>query len=367
MTKIIKVDLGERTYPIIIQPGILGRIGDTLKRKALSVKRNEPSNRFIIITDNNVASIYLNKVIASLKRTGFKSLYKILPTGETQKSLATANKIYDFLVKHKIERNDIIIALGGGVVGDLAGFVAGTYKRGLGLIQVPTSLIAQADSSIGGKTAVNLDSGKNLVGLFYQPELVLIDPLLLKSLPEKEFCNGMAEVIKTALIKDKKLFEMLRDKHKEIINLNPNVLETILARAIRIKVNIIEQDEKDTKGQRILLNYGHTIGHILEASGKYKHYKHGEAISIGMMFSAKIAQRMKLVGYDFVKTQSELLKMYHLPTMLKKQIDLSEMISFLHQDKKIKGGKISEVLPNRIGSASIYNVPLSIIRNAFIE
>jgi len=149
--------------------------------------------------------------------------------------------------------------------------------------------------------------------------------------------------------------------------LNPSVLEAILNRAIRIKVNIVEQDEKDTKGQRILLNYGHTIGHILEASGKYKHYKHGEAISIGMMLSAKIAQRMRLVGHDFIKTQNEILKVYHLPTIFKKQISFSEMLKFLHQDKKIKEDKISEVLPNRIGSARIYHIPLSIIKTTFIK
>ncbi len=170
MTKIIKVHLGERTYPIIIQPGLIGKIGTlTALRSPLYARR------FVIITDNNVASLYLNKVITSLKRTGFKSLYKILPAGEPQKSLATANKIYDFLIKHKIERNDIIIALGGGVIGDLAGFVASVYKRGVPYLQIPTTLLAQIDSAIGGKTAIDLIQGKNLVGAFCQPRLIVSD------------------------------------------------------------------------------------------------------------------------------------------------------------------------------------------------
>jgi 3-dehydroquinate synthase len=363
MAKTINVHLGRKSYPIVIQNRLLDKIGFILKHRL----KSNPSFRCVIITDKNVASLYLDKVISSLNKHRFKWYYLILPPGENQKSYSNVNKLYEFLIKNKIERNDLIISLGGGVVGDIAGFVAGTYKRGIGLVHIPTSLIAQADSSIGGKTAINYSSVKNLIGMFYQPNLVIIDPHALKTLPENEFNNGMAEIIKVALIKDKHLFKILRIKHKAITNLNPAVLEALLYRAIRIKVNIIERDEKDIKGQRILLNYGHTIGHILESLGKYKYYKHGEAIAIGMMIAAKIAQQMKLIRHNFIKKQAEILEMYCLPSTINKQINLPEAFKFLCQDKKIKDGKIQEVLPNRIGSARVYKISLSLIRTAFIK
>ncbi|MDI6787212.1 MAG: 3-dehydroquinate synthase family protein, partial [Planctomycetota bacterium] len=258
--KVIRVSLAEQSCPIIIQQGLINKTGKYLK----SLIDKSPLSRFIIITDRNVASCYLNKVILSLKKEGLKSIQIILSPGERQKSLETAKRLYDFLIKNEIERNDIIIALGGGVIGDVAGFVAGTYKRGLRLVHIPTSLIAQIDSSIGGKTAVNLSAGKNLIGVFYQPETILVDPLVLKTLPKREFYNGMAEVIKTAVIGDAKLFRLLVENHAKIIKLDPATLEIILSRCIKIKAAIVEMDEKDNKGKRILLNYGHTIGHMLE-------------------------------------------------------------------------------------------------------
>src|SRR3989339_1749068 len=245
MTKIIKVRLGARSYPIIIQPGLINRIGRSLALFKFS-------GNAIIITDRNVASLYFNKVVSSLRKSGLTCLSCIIPAGEEQKSLATVNRIYDFLLRNKIERGDVIIALGGGVIGDMAGFAAGTYKRGMRLIQVPTSLMAQVDSSIGGKTGVNHPLGKNLIGMFYQPSAVLIDPLVLKTLPRREFSNGMAEVIKAAIIKDAGLFRLLSDTHHQIMELNPAILETMITRAIMVKKQLVEQDEFDTKGKRTL-------------------------------------------------------------------------------------------------------------------
>ena len=355
MTKIIKVNLGERSYPIIIQPGLLNRIGRILSLLQFSGKA-------VIITDKNIAPLYLGQVVSSLKKAKIKCISYIIPAGESQKSLATVNRIYDFLLRNKIERSDIIIALGGGVIGDLAGFAAGTYKRRIKFIQIPTSLLAQVDSSIGGKTGVNHSSGKNLIGMFYQPSAVLIDPVVLKTLPESEFANGMAEVIKAAIIKDAKLFRLLTNKHNQIMELNPAVLEEMLLRAIMVKKNLVEQDEYDTKGKRILLNYGHTVGHILESLGQYRHYKHGQAVAIGMMAAARIACRMGLIGKDFIGRQAALLKLYKLPVTPNKPIRFSQAVKFLSQDKKIIKGKIEEVLPHRIGLAKTCQIPLNKFR-----
>ena len=351
----IKVNLCERSYPIIIQPGLINRIGRILSLLQFS-------GNAVIITDKNIAPLYLNKVISSLRKSGLKCLPYVIPTGESQKSLATVNKIYDFLLRNKIERSDIIISLGGGVVGDMAGFVAGTYKRGIKFIQIPTSLLAQVDSSIGGKTGVNHALGKNLIGMFYQPSAVLIDPLALKTLPRREFSNGMAEVIKAAIIKDAKLFKLLTNKHHQIMDLNPTILEEMLAHAIMVKKQLVEQDEYDTKGKRILLNYGHTVGHILESIGAYRHYKHGQAVAIGMMAAARIACRMGLIGNDFISHQAGLLKMYKLPVTPNKPIRFSQAVKFLAQDKKIIKGMVAEVLPHRIGLAKAYQIQLNKFR-----
>ena len=366
MTKIIKVNLGERSYPIIIQPGLIGKIGEALRRGAwstfASLSVNSKRSRCVIITDRNVASLYLNKVSSSLKKSGIKCISYIIPAGESQKSLATVNKIYDFLLRNKIERSDIMIALGGGVTGDITGFVAGTYKRGMKFIQAPTSLMAQVDSSIGGKTGGNHASGKNLIGMFYQPSAVLIDPLALKTLPKQEFANGMAEVIKAAIIKDAQLFRLLANKHSQIMGLNPDALEEMLARAITIKKNLVEQDEFDIAVKRILLNYGHTVGHILESLGQYRRYKHGQAVAIGMMAAARISCRMGLIGKDFIGQQATILKLYKLPVTPDKPIKFSQAIKFLAQDKKIIKGMVAEVLPHRIGLAKAYQIPLNKFR-----
>jgi 3-dehydroquinate synthase len=374
MTKIIKVNLGERSYPIIIQNGLLGEIGtlNALRSPKRSDGRKHAkggapggtlyARRIVIITDKNIAPLYLSQVASSLKKAGIKRISYVIPAGEKQKSPATVNKIYDFLLRNKIERSDIIIALGGGVVGDITGFAAGTYKRGIKFIQIPTSLMAQVDSSIGGKTGVNHPLGKNLIGMFYQPSAVLIDPLVLKTLPKQEFSNGMAEVIKAAIIKDAQLFRLLTNKHSQIMGLNPAVLEEMLTRAIMVKKNLVEQDEFDIAGKRILLNYGHTVGHILESLGQYRRYKHGQAVAIGMMAATRIACRMGLIGKDFIGQQAGLLKLYKLPVTPTKPIRFSQAIKFLAQDKKILKGMVAEVLPHRIGLAKAYQIPLKKFR-----
>lgn len=281
----------------------------------------------------------------------------VIPAGEGQKSLKRANALYDFLIKNRFERTDTIVALGGGVVGDLAGFVAATFLRGVNFIQIPTTLLAMVDSSIGGKVAVNHRFGKNLIGAFYQPKAVLIDPLVLRTLPKREFYNGMAEVIKAAVITPQRrrghrdLFSFLKNKRNEIISRKMPVLEEIIRRAITIKRDIVQKDEFDRKGIREVLNYGHTIGHAIEATSRYK-YRHGEAIALGMVAANNIGLKMGITNKGFAQELAELLKSYHLSN--KNQFNqINPLTKLLKRDKKVKSGKVHFVIPQTIGKIRI--------------
>lgn len=342
----IYVDLGKNNYPIHIESGSLSRIGNLLK-SILPLSANVE-----IVTNNLIGHLYGNIVQDSLESNGIKSDIIKIPDGEEYKSLEWAGKVFDAFIEHQMNRNSAVIALGGGVIGDLAGFVAATFMRGISLIQVPTSLIAQVDSSVGGKTAVNHPKAKNLIGVFYQPTYVLIDIDVLKTLPEREFRSGLAEVVKHGVIMDKELFEYMEGNISKILALDPQSMEQIVARSCKDKVTIVEQDEKE-QNIRAILNYGHTVGHGIESVTEYRMFRHGEAISIGMIVAGRIAVNRGILKEENLIRQSNLLKAYGLPVTFP-DLDIDSIINAIYLDKKIKEtGRLRFVLPKDIGEAII--------------
>ena len=345
------VKTATQSYPIFIGYGLLDKLGEKMKKAALS-------GTATIISDEDVFSLYGSKVEGILKDTGFAVNSFVVPPGEETKSTDYAIKIYDFLVEHRAERDDIIIALGGGMVGDLAGFVAATFLRGMPWIQVPTSLVAMVDASIGGKVGINHPEGKNLVGAFYQPNLVLADPQTLTTLPRRELTSGWAEVIKHGLILDEKYVQFLEDNVDRLIELEPELLTQAVARSAAIKAQVVSQDEKEREGKRTILNYGHTIAHGLEAATQYKHFLHGEAVAIGMMGAAKLSQRLGLLPSATVKRQQALLQKFGLPPSMpvkrsNLRLSLAGITKAMEVDKKVRGKKIRWVLLQDIGKTVI--------------
>ncbi|MEO0293266.1 MAG: 3-dehydroquinate synthase [candidate division WOR-3 bacterium] len=337
--KIIKIKTSSKTYPIIIGY-------DLFEKDYLNIS---PTNKVVVISNPLISSLYYYEIENILRKKGLNSLIFTIPSGEKYKTLDTVKDVYDFLLKEKMDRSGTILALGGGVIGDLGAFVASTFKRGIPIFHIPTTLIAQVDSSIGGKTGVDHPLGKNMIGTFYQPEKVIVDIKKLLSLPEKEFRNGLAEVIKYGIIKDAKLFYLLEEKQKEILNRDIPTLLEIVTRCIKIKKEVVEKDEKEEKGKREILNYGHTIGHIIETLTNYSKYTHGEAIAIGMVEEAKLALKEKILRErDFLRIQ-ELVSKYQLPTSLPDNINYKEMRKFVAQDKKVRNGKIRLPVPKGIG------------------
>lgn len=355
----ISVKLGDRCYQAGVEAGLL----------SLRVELPDSYGRCAVITDANVARLYGMRIRAALSRPGLGVHVFAIPPGERSKTLSTVESLAQKLVAAGIERTDIIVALGGGVVGDLAGFLAATYMRGVDCLQIPTTLMAQVDSGIGGKTAVNLKDGKNLIGAFHQPVAVLIDPAVLRTLPRRHFNNGMAEVIKTAVIGDAGLFRYLEENAAGIRALKPAPLEHLLTKCLRFKARIVEQDERDT-GIRAILNFGHTVGHALEAAGAYRIFLHGEAVSVGMAAAAKIAERMGMTSAKTTRRLAALLKEFNLPTSLgrMKNFDPGSLIPTMMADKKVRGGELTFVLPQRIGTVSICRgVPPDLVKEALNE
>ena len=339
------VETTTQSYPVFVGYGLLDKLGEKMKKAALS-------GTATVISDENVFSIYGSKVEGVLKGASFAVNSFVVPPGEETKGMDYASKIYDFLVKHRAERNDIIIALGGGMVGDLAGFVAATFLRGMFWVQVPTSLVAMVDASIGGKVGVNHPEGKNLIGAFYQPNLVLADPQTLTTLPQRELTSGWAEVIKHGLILDKEFFQFLEANASKLTKLEPKLLNRAIARSVAIKAQVVSQDEKERKGKRTILNYGHTIAHGLEAATQYKRFLHGEAVAIGMLGAAKLSQRLGLLPSDAVERQQALLQKFGLPTVFS-GLDLTEITKAMELDKKVKAKAIRWVLLQDIGKVVI--------------
>jgi 3-dehydroquinate synthase len=339
----VPVQLGCRSYAIKIGAGLLARLGDECARLKLGA-------RCAIITDTNVGRRYAKETFNSLAAAGFSPSLIVVPAGETAKSLKTVQTCFDLLAAHRLERKSFIVALGGGVVGDLAGFIAATYLRGLAFVQVPTTLLAQVDSSVGGKVGVNLKAGKNLVGAFYQPRLVLCDLDTLKTLPEREYRAGLAEVIKYGIIHDAKLFAQLERDLPKLLRRDRGTLAGVVARCCEIKADVVGQDETEG-GLRAILNFGHTIGHAIENISGYGKYLHGEAISIGQVATARLsASVLGLPERDAARIAS-LFKWTGLPVAIKLSApQRRKLLAAMKLDKKVSGGEIKFVLAQKIGS-----------------
>jgi len=349
--KKIKISLDKkRSYEILIQKEILEDTGKLIRNRNIG-------NDIFVITDKKVGSIYLKKLIKNFKKYSFNSVsWCIIPEGERSKSF----RQYEFLLNqiHKfdknLDKNIVVICLGGGVIGDIGGFVAGTYRRGVNYVQVPTTLLSQVDSSVGGKVGINLKDGKNLVGMFYQPSLVIIDPSTLQTLEKRELKAGLAEVVKYGIIKEPPLLKLVENHLDEILSLsNQKLLEKIIYTSIRIKSKIVQQDERDQKDIRIVLNFGHTIGHAIESASKYKKYKHGEAISIGIVSAFEIAKKLKVLKDEsLLERVKNILGKIGLPVRnsICKPSDILETMKY---DKKFRDGKNRFVLPVKLGQVKI--------------
>ena len=354
------VQTATQSYPVYVGYGLLDRLGEKMREASLS-------GTVTIISDEDVFPLYGSRVEGVLRNAGFAVNSSVVPPGEETKSLDYAIKIYDFLVEHRVERDDIIIALGGGMVGDLAGFVAATFLRGMPWVQVPTSLVAMVDASIGGKVGVNHPEGKNLIGAFYQPNLVVADPETLETLPQRELTSGWAEVIKHGMILDEELVQFLETNVRNLKKLEPELLTGAVARSAAIKARVVSQDEKEREGKRTILNYGHTIGHGLEAATEYRRFLHGEAVAIGMIGAAKLSQRLSLLSSAAVERQQALLQRFGLPASLRveatsrgrgskrshMEVSIAGVITAMEFDKKVREKAIRWVLLQAIGNAVI--------------
>ena len=343
----ITVKLPQDSYQVMIDSGSLTQIGARLAELNLGRK-------VLLISNPAIFSYYGKTAISSLKAAGFEVYTHLIAAGEAYKTLESVRQIYNVALEHHFERTSTFIALGGGVIGDMTGFAAATWLRGVNFVQIPTSLLAMVDAAIGGKTGVNHPQGKNLIGAFYQPKLVAIDPDVLKTLPTREFRAGMAEVIKYGIIWDTDLFALLEraDEIDSFERLDPQLLQTILVRSIEAKADLVSKDEKEA-GVRAILNYGHTIGHAIESLTNYQSLVHGEAVAIGMVAAGKIATFMGNWSGEEAQRQDKLIEKARLPLSIPPQLDKQAIIAALQNDKKVKAGKVRFVIPTEIGLATI--------------
>jgi len=345
MAQTIMVDLDVRSYPIFIEHGVLDMCAEYIT--GLKTGR-----RAIIITNDIVSKWYLDKVYNNLTENGFDIETLILPDGEKTKSMEWLEKIYHEMLSARLDRHSIVIALGGGVVGDLSGFAAATYMRGIPYIQVPTTLLSQVDSSVGGKTGINLKEGKNLVGAFYQPMMVLIDPSVLSTLDARQLKAGFAEVIKYGIIWDQEFFCYLEENLKKIMKLDKNHLEQIISTSCRIKADVVGKDERES-ALRAILNFGHTVGHAIEAIAGYETYVHGEAVAMGMIAESYLGT--KILGFDDNSLQriKTITANSGLPYSIPENITTDSIIEHMYYDKKVRNKKIRIVIPEKIGKVQI--------------
>jgi shikimate kinase/3-dehydroquinate synthase len=339
-------------YDVVVAWGSLGQLPRYLGRLQL------PS-RVFLITDSNIQRLYVQSLLCNLTNAGYEPLLYTVPAGEASKSLEQVSAIYDWLLEQHAERREAIVALGGGVVGDLAGFVAATYLRGVPLIQVPTSLLAQVDAAIGGKTGVNHARGKNLLGAFYHPRLVLVDPATLLTLPKRERTEGWAEVVKYGIILDADLFALLEAHATALRDFRSppaDLLCQIISRSIALKVSVREKDERE-QNMRAILNYGHTVAHALENVAGYGSWLHGEAVSLGMVVAAALAVEAGLFSVDEMRRQNTLLQALGLPTASDRMIAAEAILAAMSLDKKVIGKRVHWILPQRIGQVVISPLP----------
>jgi 3-dehydroquinate synthase len=356
--RIVQVPLGSRSYAIKVGGGLLPRLG----AECAALKLGQ---RCAVITDSNVGKKFAQAALKSLAASGFEPALITVPAGEKSKSVATVEKCYDQLATHRLERKSFIVALGGGVVGDLAGFAAATYLRGIDFVQAPTTLLAQVDSSVGGKTGVNLRAGKNLVGAFYQPRLVLCDLDTLKTLPRREYISGLAEVIKYGVIYDSVLFAQLERNLPKLLSRDAATLAAVVARCCEIKAEVVGADETES-GLRAILNFGHTLGHAIENSSGYGKFLHGEAISIGQAVAAKLSHEILGLPSGDVARIEKLFVRAGLPVKIKLgAARRKKLFAAMQLDKKVSGGEIKFVLAEKIGKVKFgQKVPAEAISRA---
>ncbi len=354
--KTIKLKLGVRSYDILVGRRIINSLGNYLKRLELGEDA-------FIISNSTIFKLYGNQLSSVLRKAGFGFKFVLVPDTEKSKSLKTAYSMIKKISLFDRSKRVFVIAFGGGVIGDLSGFVASVYKRGIPYIQIPTTLLAQVDSSIGGKTGVDLDQGKNLLGAFYQPKLVLSDPDFIRSLKRRQIRSGLAEIIKYSLIKDAGLFSYLEDKFKDLIRCDRKALELVIARCSQIKAKVVGEDEREKKGIRTILNFGHTLGHAIETAGGYHLYNHGEGVSLGMLLACDISLRLKLIKENKVIRIEKLIRQAGLPTKIRK-VSVERIIKSHYRDKKFVGRRNRFVLIRDIGKVTIReNIPLKVIKD----
>ncbi|GAB1723428.1 MAG: 3-dehydroquinate synthase [Nitrospira sp. CR1.1] len=344
----IHLELGARSYDIHIGPGLLKEVGIELTHLRCAGKVG-------VVTDRNLAAHYLKPVTRVLKASGYTVVPIVLPPGERTKTLRSIGTVMDALVDARFERSSTLLALGGGVIGDITGFAAAIYQRGIPFVQVPTSLVAQVDSSVGGKTGVDHPKGKNLIGAFNQPRAVLIDPATLRTLPEREWIAGLAEVIKYGVIEDEAFFGYLEQQIASILTLSDAPVAHIVKRSCEIKAQVVSEDEREADRRRIL-NFGHTIGHALESLGGYRGLIHGEAVAVGMVYEADLARHLGYCDHNVVTRLRALVAAAGLPVRAP-DVPFRALWDAMQQDKKVSAGTVYCVVPERIGSVRI--VPLA--------
>lgn len=342
--RVIQIELGERSYPVSIGAGLLGQPG-LLEPYLLG-------NQVAVISNEIVAPLYLDALLAQL---GDRQVdVHLLPDGEQHKSLEQFESIMEFLLQRRHSRSTTLVALGGGVVGDITGFAAACYQRGVAFVQIPTTLLAQVDSSVGGKTAVNHPLGKNMIGAFYQPQMVLADTDVLASLPEREFAAGLAEVVKYGVIADAELFGWLEASCQALLRRETQALAHVIARSVEIKAAVVAEDEREG-GIRAILNFGHTFGHALESLTSYQQYLHGEAVAIGMVMAAQQSQQLGLVGSAEVERLQQLLLALKLPVRRPSALRPEQVVGAMGLDKKVQNGKLRLVLMHGLGQVALHD------------
>ncbi|MGO9379337.1 MAG: 3-dehydroquinate synthase [Dissulfurispiraceae bacterium] len=341
----VTVDLGRRSYDIVIGKGILPGIGEMLKSFGFSPTVG-------VVSNPTVFALYGDQVLRSIRGAGFDCFTVLIPDGEEYKDYAWSYYILTELLKRGLDRNSCIIALGGGVVGDITGFAASIYMRGINFVQVPTTLLAQVDSSVGGKTGVNHPLGKNMIGTFYQPRLVWIDPGTLVTLPPRELLCGIAEVIKYGIIWDAEFFDFMSKKKDLIMSLETRAMSFIIKSSCEIKAEVVARDERES-GLRAILNFGHTIGHAVETETRYARFLHGEAVGLGMCAESRLSEILGLLDATQFESIKTIITAYGLPCDLPDDLNVGNLISLMKRDKKVVAGEMIFVLPERIGGVTM--------------
>lgn len=342
----ITVELGERSYLVHVGRGLIGRVG------ALIRERLPAARKCAVVTSKAILGIHGNALMEALGGASIEATSVLVPDGEEAKTWSCAERLIGELLENRLARKSAVVAFGGGAVGDLSGFVSAIFLRGVSLVQVPTTLLAQVDSSLGGKAAVNHPMGKNLVGAFHQPSLVVSDPELLITLPRREVLSGMAEVVKHGVIADSELFDYIEKRSGELVDTDPDALSHVVRRSVAIKARLVSLDERDSKGVRVILNYGHTAGHALETLTGHE-LRHGEAVAMGMEIAARISAELGLIEEVDVGRQIRLLERLGLG-MTPPKVGVEDMMDAMRRDKKTERGSIRFVLPTGIGTPPVF-------------